>query len=280
MEQITYQRIKKEHLSALANKLTEQEYHMLASQALLGMVAYLEEEPVGILLFTKATDGLFSLERIEVEEPYRRKGIGTDMMTLFCQKLHEARYELILSFGSVDEDTDFFQFLKSLRTFYIKQEDGFEAFLQEEEVSAICKTFATDKIIPRLFFEQNRNAKQEFINTLEKEYPQIAWELKYMPSTFRSDLCCCETDKNGNIQAICLFKEYEEDMELSFLYARMGNGALAAKALIGSINQFHSREHLPLRMSVVNESAAKILKHMSKHYEITKRGYTAYYLGE
>ena len=37
---------------------------------------------------------------------------------------------------------------------------------------------------------------------------------------------------------------------------------------------------LPLRMSVVNESAVNILKHMSKHYEIIKRGYIAYYLGE
>ena len=146
--------------------------------------------------------------------------------------------------------------------------------------SAVCKTFASEKVISKLYFEQNRGAQQEFLSHLEENYPVIAGELKHTPQEFQKDLCCCETDKNGTIQAVCLMKENEDELELRFLYARGGKGTLAAKALIGSINQFHSRESLPLRMSIMNENAANILKHMNKNYEITKQGYTAYYLGE
>lgn len=280
MEQITYQKIKKEQLPALAGQLTEQEYHMLSSEAMRGLAAYQNEEPVGLLLFTKATDGLLSLERIEVKESHRRKGIGTEMMTLFCRNLRKLKFELLISFSSADENTEFFQFLKSLRTFYIKEETGFEAVLSKEEISAICKTFATDKVAPKLFFQQNRNAKQQFLNDLEKEYPQIAWELKHMPAPFRQDLCCCETEKDGSIQSICLISENEEEFELNFLYAKGGKGTLAAKALIGTVNLMQYQEPKALRMSISNENAKNVLQHMSKNYEVMKKSYIAYYLGE
>lgn len=280
MEQITYQKIKKEQLSALSAQLTEQEYYMLSSEAMRGLIACQGEEPVGLLLFTKATEGLLSLERIEVEEPYRRKGIGTKMMTLFCQNLRKLKFELLISFSSADENTEFFHFLKSMRAFYIKEETGFEALLSKKEVSAICKAFATDKVVPKLFSEQNRNAKQQFLNDLEKEYPQIAWELKHMPAAFHQDLCCCETEKDGSIQAICLMSENEEEFELNFLYAKGGKGTLAAKALIGTVNLMQHQEPKALRMSISNENAKNVLQHMSKNYEVMKKSYVAYYLGE
>ena len=280
MERITYQIIKKEYMDAIAENLTMQEYYLLLEGKMQGITARSDDETTGILLFREAGDRLLMLERIEVKEAYRRQGIGTGMMRIFCERLRAAEMNLLISFEAVSEDTEFFLFLKSLQAFYIEEETGFEALLSAEEVASVCKTFTTDKVTPKLYFDQSRGARQEFADALEQGYPLIAWELKHMPQDFRQDLCCCEMDKNGNIQAVCLMKEYEEELELSFLYARESKGTLAAKALIGSINQFHGKEPLPLRMSVVNESAVNILKHMSKHYEITKRGYIAYYLGE
>lgn len=278
--ELKYQRIQKEHLHSLAEKLTMQEYSLLLEGSMHGLTAKADEQTAGILLFRKVADKLLMLERIEVEEPYQRQGIGTGMMQVFCKHLRAAGFELMLSFEAEETDTGFVPFLLSLRTFYIEENEGFEALLSSEEVSAVCKTFTSEKVVPKLYFEQSRAAQQEFLRHLEESYPMIGWELKYTPQAFSRDLCCCETDKNGTMQAVCLMKKSEDELELSFLYARGGMGTLAAKALIGSINQFRSREPLPLRMTISNENAANILKHMSKHYEITKRGYTAYYLGE
>jgi len=36
---------------------------------------------------------------------------------------------------------------------------------------------------------------------------------------------------------------------------------------------------VPMRMSLVNGTSVNILKKMSKNYEVTKRMYTAYYVG-
>ena len=278
--ELTYQRIKKENLNTLAEKLTMQEYHLLLEGKLQGMTAHSDDQTAGILLFRKAADKLLLLERIEVEENCRRQGIGTGMMRTFFKHLRAAGFKLVLSFEADRPDTEFIRFLLSMKAFYIKEDEGFEALLSAEEVSAVCKAFATNKVTPKLYFEQSRSMQQEFLSHLEQHYPLIAGELKHTPQAFSRDLCCCETDKNSSIQAVCLMQEREDELELSFLYAREGKGTLAAKALIGSINQFRSKEPRPLQMSISNENAANILKHMSNHYEITKQGYTAYYLGE
>lgn len=155
-------------------------------------------------------------------------------MRYFCQTvLKQENADLIFCFESVDENSTFYSFLRSIPGIYIEEDEGFEAKILKEEVCEMCSKYVKQSIQPKLYFEQSQFLRREFTRTLEGEYSFIAWEMENDAIYFRKDLSCCMTGKEG-IEAVCLVKEQEEKLELSFLYAKLEKGAIAAKVLLDS----------------------------------------------
>ncbi len=266
-------------LDEVAHLITDNEHMLLASRDYRGIAAYIDDEPVGVVICSKYDDGIATFERIYVEEEYRRQGIGKIMMNVLFEYVRSIKYNLVLKFQAESDEDEFLQFLLSLDNVYIERENKFEAVLSTEEVEDICRTYAPKAGKPLLYFEQTKNIQHNFKEILSKEYPIIAWQLKNDQMSFRKDLCCCVVDK-GEIAAVCLMKENREDeeLELSFLYALPEKGQLAAKALVDMIGQVAKAGAMPMRINVVNEASARILAKLSKNYVVTKQGYAAYYI--
>lgn len=276
--EVTYKAIKDEVLHRAVPFLTEEEYRQLLSGSMMGIGAFSEETPVAVLLCGKWDTAILTLEKIYVEKAHRRQGIGTHLMKLLCSFVDSGKYDFLFSFAAEGMDAEVFRFLQAQEGFYIEEETGFEALLSAEEVKAIHARFAGKSAKPQLFFAQTKKMQQDFMEELEKEYPAMAWSLKNDQNAFSKELCCCAADQKG-IQAVCLMKKHTEELELHFLYAKGGNGVLAAKALMDMASLITEENAAPMRMSLVNETSVKILKQMSKNYTVTKQMYTAYYVG-
>ena len=279
MNKINYYNVDNSMIDTITEVLTEVEFKMLKSGILKGIVAFDTKAPVAHLLYQKQDENLLSLEWIYVKEEYRRQGIGTELMGYFCHMfLKQEKADLIFGFESVDENSVFYSFLKNIPGIYIEEDDGFEVQISKEEVSEMCSKYIKQRIQPKLYFNQSKLLQREFVKSLEKEYPLIAWELENDEIHFREDLSCCVTQKEG-IEAVCLVKEQGERLELSFLYAKTGKGPIAAKVLLDSAVLFCQQQIPELYISVVNETSLKILKTLCPKYKVMKRLYTAYYIG-
>lgn len=276
--EFTYKMIKDEVMKTVVPLLTEAEYRQLLSGGLAGVAAFSEETPVAVLLCQKRAHDILTLEKIYVEEDYRRQKIGTNLMYLLCSFVSSRKFDLMISFEAEGKDAEILRFLQFQEDFYIEEEEGFEALLPVKEMIAIREQFAGKDAKPQMYFEQTKKLQQEFTDELEKEYPAMAWSLKNDQKSFCKELCCCTADQKG-IQAVCLVKDHGEELELHFLYARGGKGVLAAKALLDMASLITEKNAVPMRMSLVNGTSVNILKKMSKNYEVTKRMYTAYYVG-
>lgn len=276
--EFTYKMIKSEAMDNVVPLLTEAEYKQLLSGGLAGVAAFAQETPVAVLLCRKCKDAVLTLEKIYVEEAYRRQRIGTNLIYLLCSFVDAKKFDLLLSFEAERKDAEILRFLQFQEVFHIEEEEGFEALLTVEEMLAIRERFAGKDTKPQLYFEQTKKLQQDFVDELQQEYPLMAWSLKNDQKSFCKELCCCTADQKG-IQAVCLVKDHGEELELHFLYAKGGKGVLAAKALMDMVGLITEKNVAPMRMSLVNETSVNILKKMSKEYEVTKQMYMAYYVG-
>lgn len=279
MEKINCYKIDDNMTGKIAEVLTEVEFKMLKTGMLKGIVAFAEQTPAAHLLYQKQDESILSLEWIYVKEEYRRQGIGTELMHYFCKTvLKQENADLIFCFESVGENSVFYSFLRKIPGIYIEEEEGFEAQVLKEDISDMCNKYIKQNVQPKLYFEQSKFLRGEFVKNLGKEYPLIAWEMEHDVIHFRTDLSCCMIGEEG-IEAVCLIKEQGEKMELSFLYAKPKKGAIAAKVLLDSAVLFCRQQIPELYISVVHENSLKILQHLCPEYKVVKKLYTAYYVG-
>ncbi|MBR4113439.1 MAG: GNAT family N-acetyltransferase [Anaerotignum sp.] len=275
--EFTYKVIKDEVINTVVGLLTEREYKLLLTGKMKGIAAFWEEEAVAVMLYRTMEEDVLSLEKLFVAVEHRRQGIGTMMVRQLCGFARSEGNILMASFGLGVGEINAAPFFLSLKEFYIKKDEGFEALLSAEEVTALHERFGKKDAKPQLYFEQTKSMQSQFVKHLEENYPLIAWSLENEQNVYRKDLCCCIADQNG-IQAVCLVKGTEE-MELSFLYGKPEKGVLAAKALLDMASLVSAEKAASMRMVLVNEASVKILQQMSGKYEVTKQMYTAYYFG-
>jgi len=277
MEQLTYKAIRDEGIKKIAHLLSEREYKMLVDGVVKGFAAFIDDVAAACLLYRTYDKEIAVLEYLYVDENARRRKLGRKMMDIFCEYLKASKLDMMFEFEA--KNNEIVSFVKAAGDFYIEKNDDFDALISAEETAEICKKFALKELKANLYFEQPKAMQNKFADELEKTYPMIAWQLKNDQNVFEKDLCCCSVDKDG-IQAVCLVKETEGVRELSFLYARAGKGVLAAKALTDMIGAAAGKEVMPLKMSIMNETSEKILKQMSKNYEVSNNRYTAYYFAD
>lgn len=257
--------------------LSKQELRLLEDLKWKGFSADYDNVTVGVLLY-RVQENYIVLERIFVKPGYRRNGIGTEMLEMLCKFAKVSKKRLLFSFDATGNRDAFYRFVASTHLFFIERQEGFEAYLTENEVLNIGRKNTLKIDNTELFFEQKNSVKKEFIAHLEKSYEQIAWELQYDNKAYRKDLSCCVIEK-GVIQAISLIKEAGEELELKLMYGRSGKGNQTAKALLSSFQLLKEENVLPMRIAPVSDAEIKILNFICPEYEITKRFYVAYYMG-
>lgn len=263
--------------SELDDFLSGQERRLLEDKIWRGFFAIVNEVTTGILLYRMQGEYLL-MERIFVKPGYRRSGIGTEMLTMLCKFAKAAKKPLLFSFDATGNRDAFYRFVSSTHEFVIERQEGFEAYLTEEEVSNIGKKMIGKIRNIEFFFEQNNSVREEFITHLAATHEQIAWELKYNHRFYREDLCCCVMEK-GVVQAVCLIKQQKNELELKLMYGRPNKGKQTAEALLASFHNIVEKKILPMRISPITEAEIKILNFICPEYEIKKRFYVAYYVG-
>ena len=220
------------------------------------------------------------IKKILVEDNYSGIGIGSEMLQSFCGNAAAKGYDVMLSFAAESMDTEFFQFMMVQDGFSIKQEEGYEVYLSKEDAkkayAMFCSRFPAKKADAEPFFEKSSTARSKFLEVLEKSHPAIAWEIQNQREKFHKSACFCHT-ADTVIESVCLVKEQEDALELSFLYALPEKGQAAAKALLGTVYALQKEKIKPVRIMAINDASLKLLQHLNGAYQITKRLYTAYY---
>lgn len=273
--------ISKENEEVVRNLLLEDEWARIHSGIWKGFAAFYEAIPVGILLYQKKGTTLF-LEHIFVKAGYRRHGVGTKMMNMLCQFADMSKLQLMFSFSAENHRDAFYRFLASTHVFLLQKQEGFACCFTEEELLAVSQNYPVNEKTKELFFEQGKLARKAFIDEISKQYPMVAVELEQNSKAYRKDLCCCVTER-GEIQAACLIKEIQRngkgELELKLLYGKADKGRLVAKAFLNTMGSFQRDNVRPLQMLPTTKVEVQIINKLFPQYEITKRFYIAYYMG-
>ena len=241
-----------------------------------GICAYKEDRPVGVLLYHTREKRII-IDSIFVNEVYRRRGIGTGMMDMLFKAVKFSGKDLWVFFDGETIRDSFYRFLSSTHAFYIDRTEGFEAYITKEVVASLSKNYKKDNDA-KLLFDAPMSMQMKFVEEMEKHYSTIAWELKNDNSNFYAPLCTYCAGKDG-IEAVCLFNKNEDELELRLLYSQPGKGVAAARALIYALGELDEENAMPIRISIANNASKNILDKMCHEYTITKRFYSAYYIG-
>ncbi len=259
--------------------LTNMERRMLERGEYGGIVAFVGELPVGVLLY-RLHGRFLQIMQVYVSGGYRRSGVGTELVETLHQLGHRKKLSLTASFEAAGSTDGVYRFFSSFRQFAIRQTEGMKAYLSQETIAELSKKYQkTDGSTVRSFFEQSKKVQHELCLELQRGFPAVAWELEQDNGSYRRDLCSCIADK-GRVQAVCLIKEIEGELELSLLYTNAKNGVLGAKVLLDAIGSLAVKQPMPLWVSPVNETAVKILQQICPQYEIRKLYYTVCDMGK
>ena len=201
------------------------------------------------------------------------------MLRFLCSLTESRQQSLLFSFESNGIGDSFYRFVASTHLFTIQRQHGYSALLTEEALSEFCEQYADMPLTPVRFFELNHFARETFLHVLEPGYPEIAQDLHRNHEAYRTDLCCCVVSE-GKIQAGCFIQELSDSLELKLLYSLPGKGALAGKALLGTIHELaRCQNRKPMHLTAVGDSAVNLLNNFFPARQITSAIYIAYYTG-
>ena len=276
--EIKYMPLEREMILEALPLLLEQDVRLLQKNAKKGFVAVYARDVVGILLYD--VHGKFLvIDRIAVSPQYQRFGIGTGMLEMLCKLADARKYELVFSFEGESKWDPFYRFVASNGMFHIERQEGFEAVLNVEDLQALCRKHSQSPGNDRKFFDLSKGMREEFLQQVEKVYPEIAEEIRNNNDAYSRKLCCCAVGQQ-RIKAACFIKDYGTKMELKLLYSLPDSGMLAAKALLQSVSNMELEKQVPVYVSPMGEKAVKIIDALCPSYHIEKRIYVAYYLGK
>lgn len=257
--------------------LQEQEIRKLQRSAIKGFAAIYGREVVGVLLYD-LRDRFLVMHRVAVSPQYQRNGVGTGMVEMLCSLADAKKYELVFSFEGENNQEPFYRFVASMQAFHMERQGGFEAVLRADDVRELCRKYSNGHTDDPKFFDLSKKVREEFLEQLERVYPEIVDEIRNDNEAYSRKLCCCSVS-HGQVQAACFIKDFGAEMELKLLYSLPERGVLAAKALMQSIANLDQEKLVPIRVAPTGEAAVKIIDGLCPSYKIEKRIYMAYYMG-
>lgn len=275
--EITYQPLEGENILEALALLSEKDVIRLQNKQRKGIVAFYKGAFVGVLVY-EVRGKYIIMDRVAVQTEYQRLGIGTCLVTALGKLAEVMKYEFVFSFEGESNRDPFYRFLTSLGLFYIEKKTGFDVVLNEEEVKHLQNKYPYVPDQDGYFFDLNKKMQDEFLEQVEKAYPEIVDEIRdWENENYRKELCCC-TVSRGQIQAACFIKDFNTMMELRLLYALPNRGVLAAKALFHAIANLNPEKIVPVYLTPTGEAAVKIIEGLCPSYKIRKNIYTTYYM--
>ena len=243
-----------------------------------GIAALFRDTFAGSAVFD-LLDGRMVLRHIFVEAGFRRNGIGTALLRKLCEMADARRVDLVFSFESAGFGSPFHRFLTSTRLFTLERQAGRGIALTAEDMRPLFARFPMPKSKSTYFFEQSRAVREEFIAHIKPTFPFIANELSAHRG-YREDLSLCAVT-DGVIQAVCLMKELDGELELKLLYARGGKNILAGKTLVRVIGLLGQLDVCPtIRCTPAATPGMRIVETLCPTKHVGDHVYIAYYTGK
>ena len=218
------------------------------------------------------------LRHIFVEAGFRRNGIGTALLRKLCEMADARRVDFAFSFVSAGFGTPFHRFLTATRLFTLERQAGRSIALTAEDMQPLFARFPLPKSKPAYFFAQSRLMREEFITHIRPAFPFVADELSAHRG-YREDLSLCAVT-DGVVQAACLMKELDGELELKLLYARGGKNILAGKTLVRAIGLLGQLDVCPtVRVTPAATQGMRIVEALCPTKHVGEHVYIAYYTG-
>lgn len=276
--QITYQLLDGEVEKQAFHLLSPEDWKILKTAAGHGFAAVYQQEIIGITLF-RQYDQEIVLYRIFVDPRFRRFGVGTEMLCTLCALAEQSHCEVLFSFEGEGIGDGFYRFVASTGLFTIRRELGYTAVLSVGDLEKLCEKYVSGRMISVGFFGVNHLVREGFLHDIQESYPDIVRELHSGHVDYREDFCRCIL-QGSEIQACCLVKEQQDDLELKFLYSRPDKGVLAGKVLLEALGELgRVGVEKPARLTPVGIPAVKLMDKLCPSRRIEKYIYTAYYTG-
>ncbi len=275
---LTFEVLQGQALTEAIPFLGPHELLRLRTRACQGFGARYDGRLIGLTLFQHQPSRLV-MEYICVDPRYRLMGVGRELLRTLCALARSKHLDLLFSFEAGGMRNGFYRFVSSTGLFTIRRQEGCVAVAPPEAVTQVARRYPKAGEPAPLFFRQSPLLRREFLSHLEDQYPDIVWELRNLPSVYREELCRCIL-QNGQIQAVCLFRETGAELELKLLYARPGKGPLAAKSLLSALRELDAQGPRSLRFAPVGEAAQKLLDSLCPSHCVEGWIYTAYAMGD